>query len=66
MIYKYVGNGKFYQGLPAADIDDSLLDDGKKEMLKAGVEAGMYIVQTPEASASAETPAVDAPKSKAK
>lgn len=42
--HKYIGNGAFYPGLPALDLNEANLTPEQKALLKTGVEHGMYEV----------------------
>jgi hypothetical protein len=42
MKYKYVGDGAYYAGLPALDLDDADLSDDQRVLLADGVEHGLY------------------------
>lgn len=42
MKYRYVGNGLYFQGLPASDLDDANLSEVQKVSLEAAVVLGMY------------------------
>ena len=56
MQYKYQGNGNFYPGLPAQDLNDADLSDDQKALLQIGVDAGIYapIVEKPAKPARSE------------
>lgn len=60
MIFKYVGNGEFIQGLPAIDINDSNLDDSQKKLLAEAIAAGLY--KAPLAAPQADKPKADPQK----
>lgn len=47
MKYKYVGNGAYFLGLPATDLDDEELNDDQKKLLKVGVQVGIYKLDKP-------------------
>lgn len=47
MKYSYVDDGRYFQGLPAADLDDANLDDGQKALLETAVRAGIYVQVQP-------------------
>lgn len=49
MKYKYIGAGAFTQGLPAADLDDALLSDQERALLREAVSAGVYEAQPSQA-----------------
>jgi len=41
--YTYTGNGAFFQGLPARDIDSAELDGDGRQLLAVAIEFGLYI-----------------------
>lgn len=43
MKYKYIGGEQYVQGLPATDIDDSVLTSEQQDMLALAVEKGLYV-----------------------
>lgn len=42
MKYQYIGNGDFFQGLPAIDLDDTDLTDSQIALLIIAAERGLY------------------------
>ena len=42
MKYQYLGNGDFIQGLPMQEVDEDMLTDEQKVLLKQAIAAGMY------------------------
>jgi len=62
MKYKYTGNGNFYQGLPATDLDDSTLSDNQKVLLAAGTARGMYTPVSEPKPKKEEKPSLDGEK----
>ena len=47
MRYLYDGSGRYLLGLPARDLDDAELGDEQRELLAAGVAAGIYAAPEP-------------------
>ena len=44
--YSYKGDGGFFAGLPACDLDEDELNDEQREILQnAGIPSGMYVKQ---------------------
>ena len=55
--YRYDKSGRYWDGLPARDIDDEDLDEAQRRTLALAVQAKAYRPESAKPAAPAKTPA---------